>query len=222
MYQTAPNRDRNREDLPRPSTTQQREGIAALDQQKDRDGERAQYDRDWALGQNPKPEHHADEYFSARRVRRRRIEQRINRRVRSEQQKRQQHVGQRFGRARRESVSAEHEQKREPSFGCADVRDRPGEDAYCQRCACHDGHGARANFVHCTAGSFRDDRREPVEERRFAVGVAVRIVRYQPVPVAHDTLNPLGGLRLRVLLKRRADSLHENDEGEQRGDCERC
>src|SRR5260370_36654843 len=45
-------------------------------------------------------------------------------------------------------------------------------------------------------------------------------MRYQPMAIARDALNPLGGLRLRVFLKRRADSLRENDEGEQGGDRE--
>ena len=40
--------------------------------------------------------------------------------------------------------------------------------------------------------------------------------------VAHDALNPLGGLGFRVLLKWRADTLHENDEGEHRRDREFC
>ena len=101
------NRYRNRNDLPRPSMSQNRERIAPLDQQKDRRGQRAQHDRNRTLRKNPKTEHHADENFPAQRTVR--FEQRENRRVCGEQQERQQHVGQRFGRARRESVSAEYQ-----------------------------------------------------------------------------------------------------------------
>ena len=53
-----------------------------------------------------------------------------------------------------------------------------------------------------------------VVRRRLAVDVTVGVLRNQPLAVAHDTLNPLGRLRLRVFLKWRADSLGENDERE--------
>ena len=144
----------------------------------------------------------------------------MNRRVRGEEQERQQHVGQCFGCARRESVSAEYQQKREPSFRGADVGGCPREYRCCERCACDDGHCARANLVDGAAGRIRDDCRQPIKQRRFAIGIAVCVARYQPMAVAHDALNPLGRLRLRVLLKRRADSLHENYESEDRRDRE--
>ena len=211
--------DCDSDDLPRPSLTQHRERIAALDQEKDRHGERAQHDCDRALGQNPESEHRAHKYFLARRTGRcRRVEQRINRAIRGEEQKSEQHVGQRFGRARRESVSAEHQQKREPSFGRADVGDGPREHRDRERCARHYRHSARANLVDGAARRVGDECGEPVEQRWLAIGVAIRVVRNQPVAVAHDALNPFGRLRLRVFLKRRADALNENDESKQRGD----